>query len=425
VPLLLAFIFALVLVMAGISRFDTHPDEPVHAAAAAYYQDHSLPPVIGDPAIRHTYSAYGVSRLHSGEIVYLLAGKFARLLQPLHLEPYQSFRYFNVLLLFILVLLSIFNPPATVLFLPLLISPQVWYVFSYADSDAFALFILFLAAYQLSMPDSLFNRYAARGFSRKTVLPVLLLGLLAGLSLLVKKNFYFFHVFVLGYLAWRLWFLEKEKKVFLRRCLLVALVGLVIAGGWKAADYSVNGFDRAAKLLQCREKFAKPMYKPSTPLHKKHFYLQMKERGTTLRRFIDIDRWGEKSFRSSFGVYGYTSISASFAYYDFVRAAGCILLSLLVVLVVVRGGLQGISLLLLTAATSISLLAVAMYHAWTVDFQAQGRYFLPIIAMCSMLAYYTRQCMRNPLLQFAVLALFFLATYNFIFIGLHDIAKFG
>jgi hypothetical protein len=425
VPILLTFIAALIVVMAGISKFDTHPDEPVHVAAAAYYQDHTLPAKIGDPAIRQTYSAYGVSRLHSGEIVYLLAGKFMRLLQPFHLQPYQSFRYFNVLLFFILLLLSVRYFRAGPLLLPLLISPQIWYVFSYADSDAFALFILLIAAWQMCLPGTWFNRFISDGISRKTVVPLLFLGLLTGLSLLVKKNFYFFHLFTLGYLGWRAFFLEQNRKVFLQRCMVIGLIGLSVAGIWRAADYKVNGFDKDAKLLQCREDFAKPMYKPGTPLEKKHIYLQMKERGTTLKHFLDIDRWGEKSFRSSFGVYGYTSISASFAYYDFVRMAGVALLTFLTVLIVFRGGLPGITLMLLTATAAVSLIIVAMHHAWTVDFQAQGRYFLPVIAMFSVLVYQTRECLENSLLQLAVLVLFFLSSYNFIFVGLHDIVKFG
>lgn len=424
VPLLLAFVLALVLVMAGVSKFDTHPDERVHVAAAAYYQTHNLPARIGDPAIRNTYSAYGVSRLHSGEIVYFIAGKFMHLLQPFHLLPYQSFRLFNVLLFFCLLLLSLKAVQGKLLLLPILISSQIWYVFSYADSDAFALFILVIAAYQVCTADSSFNRALEQGLSRKTMWSFLLLGFLAGLSLLVKKNFYFFHLFIGGYLGWRLWFFEQNRRIFIRRCLLVGCIGLCFAGVWKSADYYINGFDRNAKLLQCREDFAKTMYKPSTPLYKKHLYLQMRDRGINLKHFIDIDRWGEKSFRSAFGVYGYTTISASFSYYDYVRYAGFVLLGYMALLIIFRGGFSGVSLLLLAAITSLALIAMALYHAWTVDFQAQGRYLLPIIAIFSVLAVKTERCFRNPLLQLMILAMFSLAAYNFIFVGIHGVAKF-
>jgi hypothetical protein len=425
VPILLTFIFALILVMAGISKFDKHPDEPVHVAAAVYYQDHFLPATIGDPAIQHTYSAYGVSRLHSGEIVYLVAGKFMQLIRPLHLEPYQAFRSFNILLFFLLLLLSVHAVRARPLLLPLLISPQIWYVFSYADSDAFALFILMLVAYQLCLPESWFNTFIRNGINRKTVFPVLLIGLLAGLSLLLKKNFYFFHVFIFCFLVWRAYFVEQKRKIFFKRCLAIGLIGFAFAGTWRAADYAVNGFDKDAKLLQCREDFAKPLYKPSTPLHKKHFYLQMKDRGTTLEYFLDIDRWGEKSFRSSFGVYGYLSISAPFTYYDFVRIAGWILFFTLVVTLVMHSGKAGVSLLMITGVSSLSLIAVAMYHSWTVDFQAQGRYFLPVVAMLSVLVCQSERYLRRPMFQLFVLVMFLLSAYNFIFVGLHDIVKFG
>ncbi|MGW8194054.1 MAG: hypothetical protein ACWGOX_07305, partial [Desulforhopalus sp.] len=66
---------SLVVVMAGISLYNVHPDEAVHIQAARYYEDHNLPPKVGDPDIVHTYSKYGVSRLHSGEIAYFIAGK--------------------------------------------------------------------------------------------------------------------------------------------------------------------------------------------------------------------------------------------------------------------------------------------------------------------------------------------------------------
>jgi len=425
ISVLMVFVFALILVMAGISKYNKHPDEFVHVAAADYYQEHFLPPKIGDPSILHTYSDYGVSRLHSGEIVYLLAGKFMQLVRPLHLQSYQSFRYFNVLLFCLLVLLSMQALRASPLLLPFLISPQIWYIFSYANSDAFALVVLTLLACQVCLKNSWFNGIIREGITRKTIFPLLLIGLLAGLSLLVKKNFYFFHVFLIGYLVWRAYFHEQNKKIFFKRCLLIGCIGLIFAGSWRAADYAVNGLDKNAKLLQCRERFATPMYNPKTPLHKKHMYLQMKERGTTLRQFLDLDRWGEKSFRSSFGVYGYTSISASFAYYDVVRFVGLLVLAVFTGILLLRGGWPGISLLLITAGTALGLVVMALYHAWTVDFQAQGRYFIPIVAMLSVLISQTERCFRHSLFQLLVLVMFLLSAYNFIYVGLYEIAKFG
>jgi hypothetical protein len=64
VPFLLFFALALIMVMAGISKYDKHPDENVHIYAAEYYQNHILPPQVGSPETQHSYSPYGVSRLN-------------------------------------------------------------------------------------------------------------------------------------------------------------------------------------------------------------------------------------------------------------------------------------------------------------------------------------------------------------------------
>ena len=41
----------------------------------------------------------------------------------------------------------------------MLLAPQIWYIFSYFNGDAFPLFLATLIGYQTAVPDSLFNRY--------------------------------------------------------------------------------------------------------------------------------------------------------------------------------------------------------------------------------------------------------------------------
>ena len=65
----------LVVTMALISKYDAHPDEKNHLSAAVYYSDHSLPPVIGDPAVRDSYSIWGISYLNYQWAEYFFAGK--------------------------------------------------------------------------------------------------------------------------------------------------------------------------------------------------------------------------------------------------------------------------------------------------------------------------------------------------------------
>ncbi len=424
IPLLSAFVLALILVMASLSLEGVHPDEPVHLAAGKYFAEHTIPPRIGDPSIEHTYSVYGVSRLHSGEIVYQLAGKYLWFFKPLQLESYLVLRFFNIILFTILLLYGYNRADFRFFLLPILISPQIWYIFSYFNSDGFATFVGLLTAYQLAGEKSSFT--AILRSEKNLSLPVLiLLGILFGAVLMLKKNFYFLYVFFFLYFLWKVWIMRPQlnRKTVLRLG-AVLLIGTSLFGLYRITDNWVNDFDKGRLSLEARQKYATEMYKPETPLHEKHAYLQMRERGTSLTRFLTMDRWGEKTFRTSFGVYGYTSLPASFAYYDYVRIVGLLLLLSLISSVVIRGGIGGNALLTISLGTAAALIGVACYHAWTVDFQAQGRYLLPIIPMLSVLVYHSQKMIR-PMFYCLFTLMFSLSIYNFVFVGLRDIGKYG
>ncbi|WP_417913519.1 hypothetical protein [Candidatus Electronema sp. JM] len=426
IPLLGVFAFALIVVMASISAYNTHPDEYVHIAAAEYHKTHLLPPKVGDPAAAGTYSLYGVSRLHSGEIYYLLAGKFLQILDPLQLPTYTAQRCFNVLLFFGLLLFAAGRAQFRPFFLPLLISPQIWYIFSYCNSDAFAAVIGLIAAWQLAAENSAFNRLLRDEPDQRGWLAALCLALLFALLLLEKKNFYFLYLFFLGYFFWRhLLAPPTWNKRTLARFITIILCGGMLFAAVKITDAWVNDFKKDELVLAAREQYAEPIYKPSTPIEKKHIYLQMRDKGRTLRQMLELDRWGEKSFRTAFGVYGYTQYSAPFSYYEYVRIVGLLLLLTLVVSVCWRGGLPGLSLLTLAAGGAGLLLAALIWHAWTVDFQAQGRYLLPLVPMLAMLSYHCQRLVLKPVFYGLFFILFLLSVYNFVFVGLYEIGKAG
>jgi len=426
VPLLLFGVWILIIVMAGISPRNVHPDEYVHMDAASYYQDHWLPPLIEDPAIRETYSVYGVSRLNNGEVYYLLAGKFKALLDGFHLADSFALRTFNIVLFGIILLFTIKNMSARMVALPLLISPQLWYIFSYCNSDAFGLFCAFLAGYQVVNPASRLHRYLQSTGWRSRLPDALLLSLLIGILLLLKKNYYPFIVFFYLCLGAQLFtnkeFVKKRKSVLLR-LMVITLAGLFVFGLRIGADYGVNGADRQEHLSKIQEELAHPWYKPSTELHKKHVSLYLKERGTLLSEMIERDRWFEKSFQTGFGVYGYFTITASYTYYDLVRWTGAGMLFFMLGSIFFRGGMIGSALAISAIGLSAALIGVSVYQSWTVDFQAQGRYLFPIIPMLGLLYAANYHAINNRLLVLGVSSMYLLGIYSFIFQGLLSIPK--
>ena len=107
VPIMLGGVVLLVMTMAVISDLNVHPDELYHIASTKYYADNWNPPHVDDPAIRATYSPYGVSRLTFNEIYYLLNGKFMHLFTPMHITEHVASRLMNVMLFLLIVSLTI------------------------------------------------------------------------------------------------------------------------------------------------------------------------------------------------------------------------------------------------------------------------------------------------------------------------------
>ncbi|PID74519.1 MAG: hypothetical protein CSB32_00205 [Desulfobacterales bacterium] len=413
----------LILLMAVLSGYNQHPDEMVHIKAAEYYINHSSPPAVEDAEIADTYSRYGVSRLNSGEIAYFFAGKFARLLAPLHLPNYLTLRLFNLGLFCLLIVGAAYSNSLRIVCIPLLLSPQIWYIFSYFNSEAFALTITILVAYQMVVPVSAWNRLLTAGATCR-LSEVLWIVFLLGMLLLTKLNFYFFGLYLFFYFLWRLFFRET---VFSRRNMLrvfaVALAGLSVFALVRGYQSYVNDFEMESRLLAAREQYADPLFKPSTPLDKKFALLQMKDRGVELKTILLGHRWGERIFRSSFGEYGYTSVAASYNYYDMVRWLGLVALAVMIFFSVKDGGLAGTALVAITVGSGLLLLAAACYAAWTADFQAQGRYLLPIVGMCSIFAFQMRKQLANLPCLLVLCALFLIASYSFILVALAGIPK--
>ncbi|MEE4313163.1 MAG: hypothetical protein V2J11_01630 [Desulfofustis sp.] len=426
VPVCLAIVVGLALTMATISNRDVHPDESVHIGASSYYVDHWLPPVIDSKEILDTYSRYGVSRLNSQEIYYLFAGKFGALLEAFGLPDYLSFRLFNVALLLSLFLLSVKYASMRVVVAVLLVSPQLWYVFGYCNSDAFGVFVGILACWQVADPASLVNRYLDGEAARRWP-AVLLAAILIGLLLLLKKNFLVLVPFLLVMVLVRIYRAGDavQSKASLIRLVIPCLIGLALVGGRLAADWQVNGLDRVSTVDTMRAELAEPLFNPKTPVDKRHVYLNMKERGVTLGKIVHTHRWFEKTFRSGFGVYGYMTVSASHVFYDLVRWTVLALLVFVVGSVLLRGRWQHRLVMIAALSFSLALVWAALYHSWSADFQAQGRYLFPAALMIVAAAQAAEQTLQRKMLCFLLLAVFTLSSYSFIVVGLDGIAQIG
>ena len=425
---------AMVLAMAAVSNPQGNPDELGHGKCAAYYIKAWLPSSVDSEAVLETLSGYGVSYLFRLEIIYFLAGKVALILSRAVDLFYLSLRLFNVLLFALLVAVAIHRTRNPLLFvLGLVATPQVWYIFSYFNGDAFALFAALIIAAQVMYPDSLTGRYLERDVSWRKFSGALAVGFFTGLLLLSKPNYYVYIAFVAVIVTLHLFFdadfrWTPQPARQLKKGLLIGGIALCIYLPPTIYDQYVNGFQKEERIIRVNEKHAAYEFRASTVQNKpleSYRGLALRDKGVKFRElFLEWDEWRQMSFKGFFGVYGY------FLYYSkpyhfqavLLLLAGSFLFALFYS---AYHSLPRMDALVLSLALLFSILAVgqSVYFSWTADYQPQGRYLFPIIPI--VLTGLTRlpNLIRQRLVPCLSLCLFLFSLTSFVFTALMYIPK--
>lgn len=425
VPVAMLVALTMISTMASTSRLNAHPDETVHVAGAVYYKHHFKPPEICAPNTLASYSPYGASRLNTNELAYFFAGKFIKLTNLLPLENYKKARFFNVSLFLILMVLAALNPIFRWLCLPLIASPQVWYLFSYFNSEAFAIFISIILGHQVVAPHSAFKKLIGGEYKiGRAILMFIALAFLASMFFFIKRSFYFFtlFIFICGFAWWWLEGRKPEYKKVSQRALGVLVAAVMLFGGWALFQQSINNFDHAQKIIDCKEQTARFEYKPSTPPDDTAWSIHWKEKGHGIDLIFHFN-WFEKVFRSAFGYYGYFSTPASEPLYDAFRVLFAALVFYLFLFGFIKGSalqrsILGIALLVISA-----LISTAIWKAWISDFQPQGRYLFAIVPILGVLFSLLYKRLNPKILSVIVLMMFVLGVFSFMSIGILEIPR--
>jgi hypothetical protein len=443
----LALAAGLVLAMAVLAPTDrsVSPDEIGHLEAGRFYVDRWMPPATGAPESLASYSGYGVSYLGELDVVYFLAAKFAATLEFTGIGEGQRFRLFNVSLLALCILMTLQGRLALLVMLPLLCTPQAWYVFSYFNADAFAL----VAASMLSAwMASWFERATVEGHGalRVDLRTALAIGALVALVFLSKRTFYPFLAFIAAYALWKcglrnavayllgfaamlllaLWYFGAPVSVTARgmidpptlrnvvgltgaalgvaaialmarplvavraipRTLVVAtVIAAALAGLRLLLEFAINGpsSESTQAVVALAEKMASPEYRPSAiGTQAAYFGLALEARGVPLRELlVGKYLWIRYSAESFFGVYGYMTVFGPARLYYIQYLLGIALLALVALRCAWDTERRGV--LLLGVSAMVLVVLISMLHSWVRDLQAQGRYLFAILPVFGVL----------------------------------------
>lgn len=431
-PLLyLGTALGMILAMGFISGLDVNPDEwNGHVKAAAYYIQNWLPPAVDDPRIVNSISVFGVSYLWHIDPYYFLAVKATQVLSGIVSDFYLRVRLANALLFFCLVLVVAAHIRRSKWMVPfLVVSPQVWYVFSYFNNDAFPLFIAMILALQIVDSESSLNRYLTSPTIGHHIAGGILVGILTGLLFSSKLNYRIYIAFLIFAGLWGALFEASVSQRILRlkKWIFVILMALLVYLPLYGYDQYVNDFKKDEKGANMAERYAAPQFKPSSQrndLSATYPGLHLKEKGISLQELlIQNSDWRDLSFKSFFGLYGYMDLVSGADYY---RAVTYVLgVFFLIVFFYVAFTLPARDVIFILFVLLFIGLTVgqSVYHSWVNDYQPQGRYLFPILPMLMIGLAKMPVSFRLRVMPPFGLMFFILSVWSFLLTGLRMIPK--
>lgn len=419
-------VFGAILTMAKISKFNVHPDEFVHEKAACYYKNHSLPPAISDPEIQDTFSGYGNSRLVGFESYYLFVGKFSVVTDTFIDDPIFAMRLFNVLLFFILMLMFMRSrQEMKPFFLVLLISPQIWYLFSYLNSDAFALFISLNIIYQVANNKSWLHKFLFSDKLFGCLGGALFFAMLLALQILSKKNFWFVLVFLVAVACYQLIVEKQKNKILILKIMMIGGFALIMLFPRYAYELKLYGSEREVVLKNFKEEKAQDGFKRAN-VHEDVSYhgIFLKEKGVGYSElFGEKWNWHKLTFFSFVGLYNNMTLWSPSVYYKLMFMLYALLLGFITFKSLYKQDWSQRFLPLVFYAFLLMIVGLASYQSWVSDFQAQGRYLFAILVILGFWFVKSPIVNRSTIFKVGIFVIACASMYSFIYTALMHIPK--
>lgn len=358
--------------------FPAFPDERMHARAAAYYREHWLPPGVSDLLLPYLDGLWGASYLQTWppQAVYFISGKLSSMLFFSEENLWVLMRMFNVTLWLGLAAFAWWHRARLPAVFIAGATGQLWYVFSYAASDAFTTLVVIAALWQLCSHDGRARRFLSGKGSETSLLVTAGTWVLLALS---KTT----NMFALLLAMVRTVLLAWNQRAWKR---LLAAAALVTVGvlPFLVADAVRSGPDRKAKMEAYTETLAAPPFKPSGHhASTVHFSLALRERGVPWEALLHRPwRWVDMAGMSFLGLYGPMSILMPNWLYRGQAICWMLLLGL-ITMALARASRQVQTFSFVALLTAVALVLASFWHSWNYDFQPQGRYLFSIIAIVS------------------------------------------
>lgn len=411
----------LCIYLANRSPFWFNPDEYEAKQISNYYFTHWMPPDIRSESIIADYSCYGTTRHSEFNTFYFWTGKMGQWFS----DPAVQCRILNVILFAVMAAIIIKNCKEYFALLAiLLLTPQLWYIFSYSTSDAMDFFVGFLSIYQLIKEDSLLNRLLSEPLSAKRVPGYLLISLLFVHLFWAKITFYPVLFFLFLILLIRLFEKQgKERTDLLTKYLIIVGMTLgIFLIRYMITDFKYYGFHKQSIIHELMDLRATYPYKPSTPPQEQAGPIYLYNKGLTLKEFFSPEmEFNKNLFRTVAGFFGRYDFGAADWYYTAMAVLYLALFGCLIYEVYKSGQKKKwLEFGAVVLCIGIQYLLIVI-NGYFLDFQPQGRYMLPSLLYIAYLVYTCEGAKNNKAIRLILCATCAMSLYAMIIVGLPNL----
>ena len=407
-------ICAIMLILFGAftGLSSVNPDESESIYSVLYYTTHWKIPDMRDLDLE-AFSQFGTARLSELNLYYIIAAQIARFIT---LE--NGTRFFGVLLgVFLFYLLFLNLKKNRYLLCALFLTPQVWYLYTYCTSDALDFAVAVLVLYQLANPESTLQRLLRKGIEKRDILKVLLLGFLFSNIFMSKQNYYVIAIYAFVILLTELFEVDKEKrKIRFIACLWIAGAALLCLGIRYIPEFLHYGIHKQQVILELQNEIAIPKLRPNSPPEVQSSAFNLYGKGIPFKEFwlhMGLNTMLFRSFTGTYGCLAYPSPEGYFA----VMGILYFFLYLGISWNIWRekgAWAKKVKFLLLHLMTLISY-GLVLFNGYFIDFQAQGRYMLPVLIFVAHAASLHTETVKQKWFQILISVTAILSLYSFAF----------
>lgn len=410
-------IFALAFSMSFLSKHYAHPDETVTRLATDYYLSGWLRPDMDSSMVAGTFSLFGFSRLDEPNLYYLLAGKVGWIFREFfYVRTY--YRMFNIMLLAIMLYFCWKKRKNhTWALVALCMTPQIWYLFSYATSDAWDWFCGFVMVYMLlRKEDYLYRQESVKrlllnGFIYALIFAMILLGKSNYLALLGVA----FVDFLLG------WFQYKEERI---RIFVIYLAILAVSFGLKM------GIENMPKARQ-NVSFVQIQYETKSDITQESSKDYGVQEGKPRKEGISLFEVAQSAlgtiFESANGCYMWMSLDSGRAYYMLMALTRVVFLSAMISVIWKnrKGNLYTNIKSIYSVFNYFLMVAVVILYCWAVTFQPQGRYLLLVWLIMGYMCAQYKDVFDNKAIKGVIAVCMCAGFWSFAYCGVFSMLRDG